>query len=609
MLRFDLSPEGVTAALPVAGTAGMAAQSFADLHAHVLARKDLSDSVRKSYLGAINETGRMMNLPLALVPATIDAFEKRFPKDGFDPALKPTESAYQLWRRRVQAALRAFTGAHDEAAVLRAQEDDWSRLIAAIEPLTAGKVGQSAWHPMKLVSIRTFALVARKHASQPRDLDASHAARIDNAYHGNKREANRRAIARLDELRAFPSLLPFLPPKPIGFQPEVQSGREELPAAWETRIEAWIAAVTRGGWDPVQQSFSDDHHKHAHVLHAACRCYFRIAREIGCVEDATDDPAVFLSDPNFLRRIAGEMFARQHRSKKDGRLAPRTSRKYLKGIRQIMAHLGLDTSVLDQILKNNRTAREGAAAERQMTDTNRRFCQALIDQPALRRRFLFSFRALRDAAEVILGEATRNNRPLTPREIERVRSLGTSACFAAIEIGGAPIRIGNAMGLTCIGEDAQIRIPASRRKPITVRIPAGQIKNRRAIAFDIRENRHGCRETISWYLEVIRPLYPHHLTSRYLFPAVAHSDRHLDEGRFGAMFSDHMRIIADLPMTPHQMRHGQVSLMLNAHPGEIEVIAQRIGDTVDTLRRYYGWIDAIRFVERGQDLLVGLMDS
>lgn len=70
-----------------------------------------------------------------------------------------------------------------------------------------------------------------------------------------------------------------------------------------------------------------------------------------------------------------------------------------------------------------------------------------------------------------------------------------------------------------------------------------------------------------------------------------------------------MRTVVDLPMTPHQMRHGQTSLLLNAHPEEIEVIAKRIDDKAETLRAFYGWLDAMRLVERGQDLLVGLMDD
>ena len=36
-------------------------------------------------------------------------------------------------------------------------------------------------------------------------------------------------------------------------------------------------------------------------------------------------------------------------------------------------------------------------------------------------------------------------------------------------------------------------------------------------------------------------------------------------------------------------------------------IAKRIDDTPGTLRQYYGWLNALKLIERGQDLLVGLM--
>ena len=69
-----------------------------------------------------------------------------------------------------------------------------------------------------------------------------------------------------------------------------------------------------------------------------------------------------------------------------------------------------------------------------------------------------------------------------------------------------------------------------------------------------------------------------------------------------------MRTYVDLPMTPHQMRHGQVSLLLNAHPEEIEVIAKRIDDKAVTMRTFYSFIKALAMVERGQDLLKGLIN-
>jgi hypothetical protein len=331
--------------------------------------------------------------------------------------------------------------------------------------------------------------------------------------------------------------------------------------------------------------------------------------EIGQIgPDEADLSAVF-KDDEVICAIAGKMFARRMRSKKDGRLAPRTSLKYLKAINQVRHHLGIDTNILKLVIANNAVARAGKKADKCMTPKNRKFSESLVDKPALRRRFLTSFKVLRDAAEAILTRAVAENRKLTKLETARVRMLGTAACFAAIEIGGAPIRVKNAMQLTCHGEDAQICIPAKGKKAIKVLIPPELTKNKVAIEFPIRSNRFGYYDTIRWYLRDIRPLFPHAATSPYLFPAARTPRAHLNADFFGAEFAGLMRTVINLPMTPHQMRHGQTSLLLDRHPNEIEVIAKRIDDKPATLRQFYGWLNSLKLVERGQDLLIGLMED
>lgn len=583
--------------------------TLADLRAHVAARTDLSAMTRNRYLTAIEKVGDRLNQPLALIPAELALVEQRFPLTGFDPEHWSTDAAYTLFRRRLQAALREFLGVHAEATRLRALEDDWSRLLAAIAPLTEGRVGQGArWHPMKLAALRAFALVARAQGWQPRDLDLTRARQLDTLFQGNKREANRRALARLDELRRFPELMPWLPPRQIGFTSEARVPLlAPLAPHWEDQVGAWVEAVTKSGWDPVTQSFADDHRGHAHVMRSALRTTLRIAVGQALVSSDAEDLKSLLADDEAICAIAGEMFARRTRSKPEGHLEPRTARKYLKALNQLRGYLGIDTTLLGQVLVNNKDAREGKKADRRMTPKNRAFCESLIDKTPIRRRFLTSFQLLRAEAEAMLERARLGQRALTGHERARVRMLGASACFAAIEIGGAPVRVDNAMQLTCIGEDAQIRLPKSRKKPIKVLIPAERTKNKAEIEFPIRANAYGCHDTILWYAAVIRPLFAHAKTSPYLFPAVTVPGAPLSADYFGAEFAALMRTVVNLPMTPHQMRHGQTSLLLDKYPNEIEVIAKRIDDRPGTLRQYYGWLNALKLVERGQDLLVGLM--
>lgn len=602
---------GRPAPMPIPEVSAAGKPTLADVCAHVKGRENLSPNTRARYVHAVEKAGERLNRPLHSISAELALVEHRFPLDGFDPDHWSTNAAYELFRRRLQAALREFLGVHAEKARLRAMEDDWSRLLEAIEPLTKGRVGTTAkWHPMKLEAMKSFALVARAYGWQPRDLGPAEARRIDGDFRGNKREANARSIRRLDELRAFPELLQWLPAAPVNFTAEARVPlTEELSPAWEAQFCGWIDAVTKSGWDPVDQEYADDHEGHAHVMRSAFRTMLRIARGAGLLAPDEADLRRLLADDEILCVIAGEMFARRQRSKREGHLEPRTARKYLSLVNQVRAHLGIDTTVMTQVLKNNAVAREGKKADKRMTPANRAFCERLVESPAMRRRFLGSFEVLRAAADDLMSLSALEGRELTPRERARVRLLGVSACFAAIEIGGAPIRVENAMGLTCVGEDAQIRIPRKGRKPMRVLIPEEFTKNDAPIEFPIRSNGYGYYDTIRWYLDKIRPLFPHAEESPYLFPAVTAPGAHLDPSYFGAEFAGFMRTVVNFPMTPHQMRHGQTSLLLNRYPNELEVIAKRIGDTADTLRRYYGWLNALKLVERGQDLLVGLMDD
>lgn len=605
MIQFQLPPDPQIR--PVTAPADGSLQHLLDFTA---ARTDLSATTRKSYCGAIDKAGEVFNQPLSAVPAGLGALELAFPPDGFDPLHWPTNAAYSLCRRRLLGAARHFHGVHARKSELRAIVDGWDELLARAEPLTKAKVGRAAWHPMKLKSLRTFVLVARAHGVEPRRFTLPVAQEIDAAYRGNKRTANRKAIGYLDELRQFPELLAHLPPTPVGFAPAPgQAGRAPLPAHWEEQIGRGVDAVTRAGWDPVTESFTDEHNKHAHVLTSALRTALRIARELGMASPETLDAFAVLAEPDIISAVAGEMFARKARARKEGRLKERTTRKYLKGIRQVLQGAGAtcQTDTLSLIIKNNKDSRKGGEAEKEMTQENRRFCEMLVARPDLQRRFFYSFQTLRDLAEEMLAEIAAEGRTPTPREASRIRLLGVATCFAAIEIGGAPIRVSNAMALTYRGKDAWFRVPKSRRKPIEVQIPAAFTKNKKEIRFPIKPSKHGFQDTIRWYLDNIRPLFPHADESPYLFPAVTVPDAHFDPGWFGEAFADFMRLHVDLPMTPHRMRHGQTSLLLNAHPTEVEVIAKRIDDTPATLRRFYGWLDSMRLVERGQDLLVGLM--
>lgn len=586
---------------------------LSDLKAHVEKRSDLAASTRDKWLRTLARVGRIMNTPLEQIPASLDLVESRFPPEWTDADEWPTEGAYGGFRGILQAALRKFLGWHDARAELDDRDDDWAVLLAAVEPLTKGKLGEATsdpyWHPMKLVGLKGLARAARALDLQPRDLSIEMANRIAASLSGNERESVIRALRRFDELFDFDISRDLMPAQPIAFSPEVLAPHLLcLPDLWEREIGAWVHAMTTNQWDPVSKKHTAEHTEHAKVLKSGLRTMARAALQLG-LADRDDDLKTLLSDDDKMTAVAGELFARKDRSKAQGHLEPRSARKYLKGLIQTRDYFAIDTFVLDQILTNNTDSKAGKKAEKSMTAKNRKFCETLLENGVLRRKFFMSHRALQSEAEAMLSNAQAEGRDLSKSELAEIRMLGVAACFAAIEIGGAPIRMKNALQLTIVGDDAKLRIPKSHKKPMKVYIPSAEVKNGELIEFEIHPRKHGYYDVIRWYVDVIRPLFPHASQSRYLFPSLRGEVGHMSNKHFRAGFKSRMRSIAGVPMKPHQMRHGQTSLLINRNPNEIEVIAKRIGDHPSTLRTYYGWLNALKLVERGQDLLAGLIDG
>ncbi|NVK57815.1 MAG: hypothetical protein HWE26_19620 [Alteromonadaceae bacterium] len=586
---------------------------LSDLRAHVEKRGDLAASTRDKWLRTFDRVGRIMNTPLEQIPASLDLVERRFGPEWTDADEWPTERAYGDFRRIIQSALRKFLGWHNARAELDDREDDWAVLMAAVEPLTKGKLGETTsdpyWHPMKLVGLKGLARAARALDLQPRDLSIETANRIAASLSGNERESAIRALRRFDELFEFDISRDLMPAQQIAFSPEVLApALGKLPDVWEREIGVWVHAITTNRWDPVSKKYTAEHTKHAKVLKSGLRTVARAALQLG-LADRDDDLRTLLSDDDKMTAVAGELFARKDRSKAQGHLEPRSARKYLKGLIQTRDYFAIDTFVLDQILKNNTDSKAGKKAEKSMTAKNRKFCETLLENAVVRRKFFRSHRALQSAAEALLNKAKAEGRDLSKSELAEIRMLGVAACFAAIEIGGAPVRMKNALELTIVGDDAKLRLLTSRKRPIKVHIPSAEVKNVEVIEFEIAPRKYGYYDVIRWYVDVIRPLFPHANQSRYLFPSLRGEVGHMSEKHFRAGFKSRMRSIAGVPMNPHQMRHGQTSLLLDAHPNEIEVIAKRIGDHPSTLRTYYGWLNGLKLVERGQDLLAGLIDG
>lgn len=574
------------------------------------AASEITSTTADSYRAAIRLLARKHNVPVKSCRADLADFERRFPLDGFDPDWHNSEDAYLTWRRRAQGSLGAALGVAEKRRKQRHVCDDWTHLVEALKPYTKNHPTRWVVAPQKLIAIEQFAQTCRQYERQPQSIDCAFMLELETHYGGNKRWNHRRAAIRMDEWRAIPEVADLLPPRPIGFDKADWKKPIDVPTQFMAEIEPWVLATTQADWDPVDKEFTSDHREHARVARCAFRTYLRSAVSNAAIDAIAPSCLPAFLDHEAARAVLSDLIARTKRPKGMDRLSPRTIRKYLKVIVQVLGAADHEPEILVQALNANRVLSAGAKAEKRMTPENQKFCERLVERKDHRVKFLGSFLWLRRAAEEILDAAKAEARGLTPRERSRVCLLGMCAAFAALEIAGAPLRIVNVLNAHMFGDDAWIRVPDKGNGPIKVHIPAEFTKaGVEAIRFQIKPNKYQGHDTILWFVRRIRPLIPAADGNCFFLPSPRKPGAPVSDKWFREEFKAAMRSIVGLPACPHQFRHGQASLLLNKHPGEVVVIAKRTGHSVGTLLRFYAFLDAIKAMERGQDMMLGLMDD
>lgn len=131
-------------------------------------------------------------------------------------------------------------------------------------------------------------------------------------------------------------------------------------------------------------------------------------------------------------------------------------------------------------------------------------------------------------------------------------------------------------------------------------------------------------ETVEWFLREVRWLFfwdqadnaasssecivrlAKQLSTKsdWLVPGVKDPNLGLADTTFRKWFENIMVSIVGITIDPHNFRHGQASLLYYLFPDQIETIAARLGDTVDTVLQYYAWIHQENLMRRGQSMLV-----
>ncbi len=562
------------------------------------ASRQRTKSALRSLLKIRNHTPKSADLDL-------EWFDLHFPLNGWDPVSMPTlsQNSYLDYRKRVRATIERVLGTAQKRQAARAMRDEWTVMGAWLKECPEFQnLGARKLIPV----LSTLTIGARQRGLQPEWItDEVFLNLHDATADSGTRSSFRSASAIISNLQSNPERTKIWswmkhPISPIKVQP---TRTYNLPDHFIAEIEEMIEVAARlryvtvkETWEYVADNTRDNYRNTLRALVGALLVTGHLTR---CANSLCPP----LEDPTILAAALREWWKWLNQ----GQWAPSTAIRYTGRLPCILERNGLDVTELKRLIGEVDEFQD-SLEKREMNEETKAFCRALIERPAFRSDFLLSHLPPRLAAEKILKRARSQKRKLKPSEATLVRQLGTVALFSAIECGGAPIRVGNFLAITCAGSSAWLKTISKDRFELTV--PAGHTKNKKKIWAPIKASRERYHDTIRWYLQHIRPLFladpstGEAAESPYLVPAVTDPSRPLPYDTFRGWFLRIMRDEAGIVCTPHNFRHGQASLLYHGNPGLLRTIARRLGDTDQTVVENYAWVHEEFEAERGQDALV-----
>jgi hypothetical protein len=560
-------------------------------------------------------------------------FDAAFPKvkKGVHPRpdLRQTIGAYKAWRRQSRRAIEIATGVAAEKAELRAREDGWAELLAAIKLhcTDGGIVHHAAASP-----VTSLADIARRGCLEPWHLaDDGILDRLEAAFScPHDLDVIRRAQRFLNDFACIPEIAAVLPTQPVPiFSP--RRVHADLPERIDTFVEQLIerAAGTR---DEVSGQDSDGVSTRTRERwRAALRHHLRslphcpAEPELGYTAPITNLEAINNVASLFAR---GHLYATLRRSNERTHLPDtislRTIYHYYSDIMRVLWASNPEVDIFGdpvdpnapwlidakthRAMKSSKIMKEGKELANGMTEANEVWCQNLVKDKARRKRFRNMHRTMMSAANSILEGAEAEGRALTGPETRKVRQLGTCAAASAIEWSGRPIRMGNVLGLRLHGMKRNFHTPTPGRPTYAFTLFADETKSGKdEPETPLSTELHG-PQVLAWYLAKVRPLFPHQKKSIYLFPSVQTPGKQLGHKTFDIWFQ-RAATEAGLPMTFHQWRHGYASLLLDADWSNLPDAAQMLGNTPGVCERNYAWINKERLILEAQAKIITAIEA
>ena len=560
------------------------------------------------------------DMPLASLPATRDWLDAHYPKARRGvhprPELPQRLAAYKKLRADLNRAFAFASGQRAEKVQHDARTDGWAELCAAAK-LHSRDGG--LLHGAEAGSLAGLADIGRRAGIEPWQLAEPQAlAQLEAAFAAPRdRARTRRSLQVLRKYAFIPELAALLPDAPL---PELakQRARDALPAHIEAKIRQMVERASMGRDEVTGCDSARVGKTRRDVFFAALRHHLRHLPQCPAepalgytqpVEDlaAVDDVSGLFALAHVkatIRRTA----ALEHLP---DTLSQASAAAYYTDLLVVLARNGLVDDAFVRAVKTSRFLKEGRELAAGMRKKTRDWCEALLSDPERERRFRNLHRLLQAKAQQHLDTARAEGRDpfdaaagnLRQRELTMIRALGTAAAASAVALAGRPLRMSNVLGLRLKGARANFFRPTRDRKDWRFYLPAAETKSGKEEPLTtLRRELHG-PQVLSWYLQTIRPLFPHADTNIHLFPAVEARDARLGNGTFDLWFQ-RAASDASLPMTFHRWRHGYATLLLDESWDNLQVAADMLGNTVQVCARSYAWIDSQKLYAAGQDKLI-----
>jgi integrase len=216
-----------------------------------------------------------------------------------------------------------------------------------------------------------------------------------------------------------------------------------------------------------------------------------------------------------------------------------------------------------------------------LTDKNKRALRQ-FDDPAVLRR-LYSL------PERLWIEARRDKKPNARTLVKAQTALSVAIlCYM-------PLRLKN---LAALEFDTHLFMREGPRTVSTLELPAGEVKNRTEVAFDIPPN---IAKMLTEYRDRLAPKIIGRRPTRLFINA---DGTPKNQATVAGLITTYLRRRAGIVLTSHQFRHLSAKVVLDRNAGEFETVRQLLGHkSIKTTVGAYAGIDSRRAARRHQHLV------